>query len=35
MAAYLGNGPVVFDQAAEESGAVFSGTVDLNVYGGQ
>jgi hypothetical protein len=35
VAAYLGHGPVVFEQANAAQGATFSGSVDLNVYGGQ
>jgi len=35
VAAYLGNGPVVFERASDASGAVLRGSADLNVYGGR
>jgi hypothetical protein len=35
VAGYLGNGPVVFEEASEESGSPFRGSVDLIIYGGQ
>jgi hypothetical protein len=33
--AYLGNGPVVFEQASDAYGAPFQGSVDLLIYGGR
>lgn len=35
VAGYLGNGPVIFEEASDEFGAPFRGSVDLLIYGGQ